>query len=492
MPRLAVPFLATLWGCRITFMSEQAVVAYAPVVDMPGAAEPLVAAPVAEAAPAGPAPVTAAERISSIDLLRGFALLGILLMNILTFGLPMAAYFNPNVAGGNTGANLWAWILQYILFDGRMRGIFSMIFGVSAYLLITRAEERGYGHSIADIYYRRTMWLILFGVVHAYLIWWGDILYPYALLGLILYPLRKLRPRALFIAAGVQIVVLIGMQIGEGFQTRELRDKAAQADVAKARGEKLTEEQEEAQRKWKEAMKQMKPGPEELKKETDAYRGSYLAALKRRAQTVIRWHSMPFYFPGNGDMLALMFIGIALLKTGVLTAERSFRFYAWLAAAGYGIGLPINIFAAWKAVQQNFEPLLLNFTLSTYQVGRVSITLAHVAVLMMIYKSGALRWLTSRLAAVGQMAFSNYISHSVICSLIFYGYGLAMFGRLERYQLYGVVAGIWLFQLMVSPIWLRHFRFGPLEWAWRSLTYWKRQPMRIRAAQPVEAVAAAS
>jgi uncharacterized protein len=187
----------------------------------------------------------------------------------------------------------------------------------------------------------------------------------------------------------------------------------------------------------------------------------------------------------------MMFVGIALLKARVLTAERSFRFYAWLAAAGYGIGLPINCVAAWMAVRQNFEPLQINFTLSTYQLGRVSITLAHVAVLLLIVKAGALRWVTSRLAAVGQMAFSNYIFHSVICSLIFYGYGLAMFGKLERWQLYLIVPAIWLFQLIASPIWLQRFRFGPLEWGWRSLTYWKRQPMRIRPKER-EAEAAAT
>ncbi len=461
-------------------MSDQA-------LETPSIVEP---APAAVVAPAEPAPVTAAERISSIDLLRGVGLLGILLMNILAFALPEAAYFNPTIAGGSTGANLWAWILQYVLFDGRMRGIFSMIFGVSAYLLITRAENRGQGHIIADIYYRRTLWLMLFGMVHAFLIWWGDILYPYALLGLVLYPMRKLRPRTLLIVAGIQLVVLSGMQIGNGFQMRKKRDEAAKVDAAQARGERLTEEQEKTQREWRETMKRIKPGPEELKKETDAMRGNYLSVLKRRAQTVIRWHAQPFYFPGMWDMLAMMFVGIALLKMGVLTAERSFRFYAVLAAVGYGIGLPINIFAAWMAVRQNFEPLLMNITLSTYQVGRVSITLAHVAALLMIFKAGMGRWLTSRLAAVGQMAFSNYISHSIICTLIFYGYGLGLFAKLERYQLYFIVPAIWLFQLIVSPIWLRHFRFGPLEWGWRSLTYWKRQPMRIVPKPSLEPAAA--
>jgi len=424
------------------------------------------------------APVRSAERIDSVDVVRGFALLGILLMNILAFALPEAAYVNPRVAGGYTGANLWAWIAQYVLFDGRMRGIFSMVFGAGALLLITRAEQRGQGALIADIYYRRILWLMLFGILHAFLIWWGDILYPYALMGLLLYPLRKLSAKALLIVAGFQIVLLAGMQVGEGFRLRKMRDDAAKADQAAARGEKLTEEQEEAQKEWKEKQKEIFPGAEEVNKEITAYRGGYISALKRRAKTVMRWHSWPYYFPGLWDMLSMMLIGMAFIKLGVLTAERSYAFYARMAVLGYAIGLPINAFAAWKSVQQGFEPLLFMSATSTYQLARLAVTLAYVAVVMMVVKAGALRWLTSRLAAVGQMAFSNYISHSIICSVIFYGYGFGMIGRLERHQLYYIVPLIWIFQLIVNPIWLRHFRFGPLEWCWRSLTYWQRQPMR--------------
>ena len=116
-----------------------------------------------------------------------------------------------------------------------------------------------------------------------------------------------------------------------------------------------------------------------------------------------------------------------------------------------------------------------------YQIGRVSVALGHASVLIVLVKSMRMRWLTDRLAAVGQMAFSNYISHSLIYALVFYAPGLRMMGQLQRYQLYYLVLGIWILNLAWSPIWLRYFRFGPLEWCWRSLTYWQRQPMRRRA-----------
>src|SRR5437660_7705810 len=133
------------------------------------------------------APINAAERISSIDVLRGAALLGIALMNIIFSGLPMAADFNPKVSGGATGANLAAFFLQYVLFDGKMRGIFSIMFGAGSYYLVSRGVGRGAGFAAIEAYYRRTLWLMLFGMIHAYLIWHGDILYPYALLGLVLF-----------------------------------------------------------------------------------------------------------------------------------------------------------------------------------------------------------------------------------------------------------------------------------------------------------------
>src|SRR5436190_21128414 len=134
-----------------------------------------------------PGPVRAEERISSLDIVRGFALLGILLMNIVGFGLA-SAYDDPTNSGGSTGANLWVWIVLHIFAEGKMRCLFSMIFGAGIILLTSRAEQRTEGASVADIYYRRNLWLIAFGIPHAFLLWQGEILYPYGLCALALYP----------------------------------------------------------------------------------------------------------------------------------------------------------------------------------------------------------------------------------------------------------------------------------------------------------------
>ena len=350
-----------------------------------------------------------------------------------------------------------------------------MMFGAGVILMTSRGLE-----GIADVHYRRMMWLALFGIVHAYVIWWGDILYPYALCGLLLFPLRKLSPKALIITGSVLVILMSGAVVGQGFSWRSSQAKAAEADAAEKQGKTLTEEQKEAQKKWKDARKFWQPDAETMKKETDAYRGNYLAALKQRAGTVIEWHSTPLYGPALWDMFSMMLVGMGLMKLRFFSGERSSASYAKIAAAGYLIGLPLMSAAAGIIVKSNFDMITAAFTFSAYHPSRLLIALAHASVLLMMIKAGALTWLTSRLAAVGQMAFSNYIFHSLVCSIIFYGYGFGLYGRLERHQLYYVVAGIWIFQLIASPVWLRYFRFGPLEWVWRSLTYWKRQTMRIQ------------
>ena len=183
----------------------------------------------------------------------------------------------------------------------------------------------------------------------------------------------------------------------------------------------------------------------------------------------------------NWDIWSMMLLGMGLMKLGVLSAERSLSTYARMAVIGYLIGIPVNSYTAWLVVQSNFDPVIQSFSHITYDVGRLSIALGPLGVLMILCKTSTMPWLTRSLGAVGQMAFSNYVMQSIIGAFIFTGYGLKLYGTLERYQLYYVVAAVWIVQMIVSPIWLRHFRFGPMEWAWRSLTYWKRQPMRLAA-----------
>ena len=436
------------------------------------------------------APIDRTARISAIDALRGFALLGILLMNIIAMAMYGAAYDDPTVTGGATGANLWIWSVMHVLAEGKMRCLFSLVFGASVLLLTSRLEADG--RSAADIYYRRTLWLLLFGVVHAYLLWEGDILYPYALFGLALYPFRKLSAKALMIIGVVILVFTSAAYIGLGFKTREMLEKGRAAVQASEKGRKLTDKETDAKADYERWRKVNRPTAEELNKDAAEWRGNPLQVIGARAKVVSFFHGKPYYHPFNWDIWSMMLIGMALLKMKVLAGQRTMRFYTVMALIGYGIGIPLNTYTASVIIKSNFDPVVHSFANSTYDVGRLSIALGHLGLIMILCKAGWMKWLTSRLAAIGQMAFSNYIFHSIVTAFIFTGYGFKLYGTMQRYQVYYVVAAIWVFQLVVSKIWLQHFRFGPLEWGWRSLTYWKRQPMRIRGEESVPATAVAA
>ena len=389
------------------------------------------------------APVATQDRLFTLDVLRGAALLGILLMNIVNFGLPSAAYQNPDLWGGNDAPNLAAFAIHWIFFQGKMRGLFSAMFGAGMVIFMERAAARDNSVRAADLYCRRMLWLMAFGIVHSWLIWSGDILYSYALCGLLLFPLRNLSPKALFITGGAALLAWQVFISANGFLMLSTRNAAVAARAEEAAGRTLTKEQQEARKAW----------------------------------------DLPLY----GDVWGMMLIGMGLYKLGVLQGTRSRLFYLRMALIGYGIGVPLNAFTTYAMISSHYEIITIYMANMPHQLGRASVALGHAAVLLLLAREIRWRWLTSPLAAVGQTALSNYIATSIICALIFFTPGLGLIGQLQRYQLYFVVAGVWIFNLAWSPWWLRRYFFGPLEWCWRSLTYWRRQPMRRLAAVQVVA-----
>lgn len=187
----------------------------------------------------------------------------------------------------------------------------------------------------------------------------------------------------------------------------------------------------------------------------------------------------------------MMLAGMALFKLGVLTLRSSTSTYVAMLVGGYTIGLAVNYYELRVVMDGHFSVLAFLHSFWTYDLGRLSMTIGHLGALLLFCRSGWLSWLQRSLAAVGQMALSNYVSHSIICAFVFYGFGLGWYGHLERYQLYYVVFSIWIFQLITSPIWMAHYRFGPFEWLWRSLTYLQKQPMRrATTVSPVAAMSA--
>jgi uncharacterized protein len=429
-------------------------------------------------------PTARDERIGMLDTTRGVAVLGILLMNITAFGLPNA-YDDPTNWGGYQGLNFTVWRTMALWFEGTMRGLFTLLFGAGALLFLQRHTERSPDLRAADLYYRRTMWLIVFGLVNGYLLLWsGDVLYCYGVVGLLLFVFRNLASRRLIAIAAVIMVVQTAVTVIEWQGYHMMRDEATAAQTAKTAGDALTAEQQGAIDTFEALAREFKPTREELEQKVATVRDGYLGALRTFAPET--WHMQTSFFFRHMllEALGMMLLGMALLKLGVLTGTAPTRAYTVMLVAGYAIGFSVNWFETARLAGAGFTTDALIASYLTYDLGRIPMTLGHIGLLGLLCRAAAFALVARMLGAVGQMALTNYLSQSVLCFLLFTGAGLGLYGALERYELYFVVAAIWALQLLWSPLWLRYFRFGPAEWLWRSITYWQKQPMRHTVAQP--------
>jgi uncharacterized protein len=431
------------------------------------------------------APVSDTERLKLIDALRGVALLGILLMNIPVFAMPN--YYSDSFKSDPTNVNFWVSAVISVVFEGKMRALFGMIFGAGVLLFVSKKERTG--RSVTQLFYRRMFWLVLFGLIHAHLILWiGDILYLYGFCGMLVYLCRKVKP--IYLVLGVPLVAVFGFTSGTLFyqHIRARRIAYVEATAAIAENKPLTEAQNDALARWRELEKTLIPNREDARENTRKMKSDY--ATVARYLRPLAWKFETTLMPIEiWDSLALMLLGLALYQWGFLSGQWLNRDYGRVAAIGYGIGLPLAAYSFYHSYlySPNLEASLRRLELVPvewvdliYPFQRIFLVMAHVAALILLYKSRYAQGLFRRLEAVGQMAFTNYIMHSVICTLFFFGYGLNYYAELEYYQLYFVVIAIWIVQLIVSPLWLRFFVFGPLEWVWRSLTYWKPQPFLRR------------
>ncbi len=425
----------------------------------------------------GLGPITSNERFVSIDVLRGVAVLGILVMNIYAFAMPFIAYTNPLALGGTEPHNLGTWFFTHILFDQKFLSIFAMLFGAGLVVMSTRAESRG--TQFGRIYYRRQFWLLLIGAIHGYFIWMGDILFLYAAIGMLVYLFRNRRPRTLIIVAVLFLPVALLLNFGMGKHFDSVIVEVAKIEELQASGAELDDKQKKMLKGWEAQRKFMAPTAEDVQIDIDVHRGSYPEIVEHRVPTVFVMQVFVTLFFGIWRVGALMMIGMAMMKLGVFSGERSVSFYRKMMLAGYLIGLPLTIFSASDLYAHQFNSLYVMRVggIANYW-GSLIVAFGHIGLVMLLVKTGALQKLMARFAAVGRMALTNYLMHSVILTTVFYGYGFGLYGSIPRFWQMGFVVAVIGLQLMLSPWWLSRYRFGPVEWLWRSLTYWKRQPFR--------------
>lgn len=431
------------------------------------------------------APIGQQERIILLDSLRGIAVLGILLMNIPGFGIAHSAIFDYSLMqGGDLNYFVW-YVFGPGVFEGSQRAIFSMLFGAGTIIFITRLEKRLSGSMPAELFLRRQLWLLVFGLFNAFiLLWFWDILYHYAICGIILFAFRRLKPKYLLIAAGVCLLLTLARENRDLYKQKSIitkGEKVAAIDTTKI---KLTGEQKEKLEAMNGFKERSQPDAKKKKmeKELKDIRGSYAQLYEARSSMSAKGETKGLFYFLIWDILLFMFLGMAFFKLGILQGEASTKLYVWMTIIGLGVGLPLSWLFMRTEVINNFNWFEITKTrdFAFYELQRLIHSIGIFGFLMLMYKSGWFTWLFRLMRPVGQMAFTNYLMQSLLCGLFFYGVGFGFFGKLQRYELYYVVGAVWLLEILWSHIWLKYFRFGPLEWLWRSLTYWKKQPIRKR------------
>ncbi|MEG8041463.1 DUF418 domain-containing protein [Sphingomonas faeni] len=389
--------------------------------------------------------------------------MGILASNIAAFGFPDFAYMTPASMGAPSTPDLIAWTTTFIVIDGKMRGLFSFLFGASMLLVIDRAEANG--EDPATVHLRRMAWLFVFGIAHLYLLWWGDILAHYAMVGAIAYMFARLPVRWL-IGVGLACIA---------FQTVELTtlvaytfDLYGAAHRPGATARAITN--------WQLLADQFgQPSPAAVTRELAIGRGGW------RDLVAWRWtHAagpITSLTATGPETLGFMLFGMAGLRSGFLTGEWSRRRYTVIAVVGIGLGWIGYAAIAAFDIAHGFDAryVALSWLALATPLRPLTIMGYAAAIILLARPSG---WLTTRVAAAGRMAFSNYLGTTILCTTLFYGYGFGLYGALSRAQLYLVVVPICLLMLLWSKPWLDRFRYGPLEWLWRSLSRFAWQPMR--------------
>ena len=407
---------------------------------------------------------TAPDRILALDVIRGVGVMGIFSVNVIGFAMIEAAYFNPAAYGGDSGANLLLWAANMVLVDGKMRSLFSILFGASMLLVIERAEIAG--RSGWWTHFRRMIVLLGFGLVHYYCIWFGDILTLYAVSGLAVFAFRRMEPEKL-VALGAAFLFAHMILVSIFLYGQHQAETAAYAAGAT----------QSAIRDWKDGLGGLHPSAKAIAADSALYLGSYGAFLAHNLQrwTSVIGNTLPFML----DTMGLMLIGMAGYKSGFLTGEWSDRRYRKIAVRALAIGAIAGVAVAAADIASNFDPVVLFTAFVDLETPFITImALGYAALIILLSrKAGPL---TLRIAAAGRCAFTNYLGTSIVASLVFYGWGLGAYASLSRWQAWLLAPVVWCVMLMWSKPWLDRFNYGPFEWAWRTLSRGRLQPMRKR------------
>ena len=386
------------------------------------------------------------DRIDSLDLIRGTAILGILIMNITSFSQIGTAYVNPNLGAGIEGYNAWFHAFDFIFADMRFMSIFSILFGAGMMLFIQNIERKNLRPLM--YHYKRMILLFGFGLIHAYLIWMGDILVPYAICGCFVFLVRKWSSRSLIFLASILFMIPILMNIMTWF------------------GLSMNELNEIYGPIWN-------PETDDILNEIQAYRGSYTGQMEIRSQTAHYLQTFLFVMEGFWRYSSMMIIGILLFRLDWFKAVKSRKWYLRFGLFFFSIGIMFSSYGLFASYENQWNgPWSMTLGHNITYISSLLMAFAYMSLLIYWSTSKRGRRIQNRLKAVGRMAFTNYILSSLLCTLIFYGHGFAYFASLDRLEQWVVIVPIWFLILFLSKWVLNRYTQGPLEFIWRKMTYW--------------------
>lgn len=417
-------------------------------------------------------PTASDPRIDHLDVLRGIAILGILFINLPGAATYYAAFFGLEFLAGWTALDRAAWGFMEVFIDGTQRGLLQLLFGAGMLILTARAMTDNGPVLVADIYYRRNLWLMMFGLANVFLLLFpGDILFIYAVAALFIFPFRRLGPK-LLLAIGLLWVAYSTTAGAVRYAERaELQQQVQAGDLG-------------ALKDWQELEQQYRPNPEELAIDRDKRLGSFreYAGYAHHVWLEFRARSLGVFFHDIPEAIAVMLIGAALFKWGIMQGGRTRRFYAAMAMLAYVVGLTCRYFEVQQHLTYAPIPRIVWFT---EEIGRLSMTVGHLALVNLLLAVGIGRRLLAPFKAAGRSAFSLYVMQTLLTTwLLFPGFALGLWGKFGWAEMFALSVAIMLAQLALANLWLKRFTIGPVEWLWRSLVYWKPQPF-LQPPRPV-------
>lgn len=401
-------------------------------------------------------------RIASIDVLRGFALLGLLSMNIISFSMPNIAYYNPTIELAGGAYDFWVYSVFHVMADQKFMALFSLLFGASTLLILQGYEQAG---NLARRHFVRNTWLVLFGLLHGVLLWEGDVLLIYGLSAMVLYFMRNLS----FSTLGIMGVFFYSTPI---LYNLLMAWMVPQLDATSL--------------KW--LQDYWSPESKVLLKDIALFQGSFSEQLQYRldggsmvgqtndASELLGLGQLIDFF---GRALGMMMLGMMAFKTDILTGKRTVRFYRNMLFVGLAVGVPIAILGLYWFQAKQFDAIYSLFMgRIPNHIATLFIAAGYIGLIHLMCATGIFKRVQGYLASVGKMALTNYVGQTLIATVIFYGIGFGLYGQLSRLELLAVMVGIWLIQIVLSVVWLRYFIYGPLEWLWRSLSQFSPAKMR--------------